>query len=94
LEKSFTSGLGFDISAPAGIRKDAFLFGEGQGRAVVTVSGDVCEALEKALSELNVPFMRLGSVRGFDVRVDGELLGDIHFFQNRYDRALQLALED
>ena len=40
VEMSLNRNLGFDIVTDSEIREDAFLFGEGQGRVVVTVSED------------------------------------------------------
>ena len=37
-DSGFSKGLGFDLTTPAEIRRDAFLFGESQGRVMVTVS--------------------------------------------------------
>src|SRR5690606_25052727 len=49
LESSFQFGLGFDIQSPTNLRKDAFLFGEGQGRAIVAVSPDKKAAFEASV---------------------------------------------
>ncbi len=38
IESGFVNGLGFDINLNNNMRKDAQLFGEAQGRYVVTVS--------------------------------------------------------
>jgi phosphoribosylformylglycinamidine (FGAM) synthase-like enzyme len=37
VESAMPNGLGFDIETDSSIRKDAFLFGEAQGRVVVSV---------------------------------------------------------
>jgi phosphoribosylformylglycinamidine (FGAM) synthase-like enzyme len=38
VESAMPNGLGFEIETDDAIRKDAFLFGEAQGRVVVSVS--------------------------------------------------------
>src|SRR5690606_15951695 len=37
LESGFHTSTGFTLQTPENLRKDAFLFGEGQGRVVVSV---------------------------------------------------------
>jgi phosphoribosylformylglycinamidine synthase len=93
LEKSFTSGLGFEINSLPGIRKDAFLFGEGQGRAVVTVSPAAREAFEASLTGMNLPFFAAGAAKGNDALVDGESYGEVNALKSVYDTALQKKLE-
>jgi phosphoribosylformylglycinamidine (FGAM) synthase-like enzyme len=40
VESCLPNGLGFDIDSDSSIRKDAFLFGEAQGRVVVSIAPD------------------------------------------------------
>jgi len=93
LEKSFTSGLGFDIKTDSNFRKDAYLFGESQGRAVVSISPENKEAFEAALLGMNLPFAELGSVNGNEVKVDSELFGTVNGLKHLYDNAVEKALE-
>jgi len=93
LEKSFTSGLGFDIKTDSNFRKDAYLFGESQGRAVVSISPENKEAFEAALLGMNLPFAGLGSVNGNEVKVDSEMFGTVNGLKHLYDNAVEKALE-
>lgn len=93
LEKAFTSGLGFTITTDANFRKDAFLFGEAQGRAVVTIAAENKEAFEAALIGMKLPFIQLGTVTGKNAVVDGEDFGSIAALKNIYDTAVEKALE-
>ena len=93
LEKSFTSGLGFHITCDTAFRKDAFLFGEGQGRAVVTIAPENKEAFEAALQGMSLPYIKLGTVSGADAVVDGENFGSIAGLKAVYDTAVEKALE-
>jgi len=93
LEKSFTSGLGFSVATDAAFRKDAFLFGEGQGRAVVTIAPENKAAFEAALQGMALPYIALGTVSGADAVVDGENFGSISGLKNTYDTAVEKALE-
>ncbi|HNC38696.1 MAG TPA: phosphoribosylformylglycinamidine synthase subunit PurL, partial [Chitinophagaceae bacterium] len=49
-ESGFTNELGFSISTNYAIRKDAFLFGEGQSRIIVSVNIDLVKDFEKMLN--------------------------------------------
>lgn len=93
-ESAFTDGLGFSVASKDGIRKDAFYFGEGQSRVVVSVALDKVAAFEKALN--GFPAEKIGVVTSGDVVVDGEFWGNIESWQDRYDNAIgnQLAKEE
>jgi len=91
LESSMAGGLGFTINTPAGIRKDAVLFGEGQSRVVVTVNPDLHALFEAELKGL--PFIKIGHVNaGKELMVDGENWGYIADWQNAYDTSLERML--
>jgi phosphoribosylformylglycinamidine synthase len=93
-ESGFTDGLGFSVASKDGIRKDAFYFGEGQSRVLVSVSLDKVAAFEKSLN--GFPAEKIGVVTSGDVVVDGEFWGDIESWKDRYDNAIgnQLAKEE
>ncbi len=93
-ESAFTDGLGFSVASKDGIRKDAFYFGEGQSRVVVSVALDKVAAFEKALN--GFPAEKIGVVTSGDVVVDGEFWGNIESWQDRYDNAIgnQLTKEE
>jgi phosphoribosylformylglycinamidine (FGAM) synthase-like enzyme len=55
-------GFTFDLNFPENIRKDAFLFGEGQGRVVVSISPEMKIDLQKICSENGVDCWPLGEV--------------------------------
>ncbi len=91
LESSMAGGLGFTVNTPAGIRKDAALFGEGQSRVVVTVNPDLHALFEAELKGL--PFIKIGHVNaGKELMVDGENWGYIADWQNAYDTSLERML--
>lgn len=95
LEAGFTNGLGFDVVAnDAGIRKDAYWFGEKQSRVVVTVKKENLEQVKKALGKH--PFEELGSVTDGSVEVDGMEWGQIGDWKEAYDTAIEnyLAKEE
>ncbi|WP_346237003.1 phosphoribosylformylglycinamidine synthase subunit PurL [Niabella insulamsoli] len=89
-ESGFVNELGFSVSHIAGVRKDAFFFGEGQSRVVVTVAADQVHAFEAALGD--APFAKIGAVTNSIVNIDGENWGDIEKWQHTYDTAIEKYL--
>lgn len=76
-ESAMYKGLGFDITSDAEIRMDAFLFGEAQGRVVVTVSPDKEDDFLELMSEKNVEFCILGQVKGTEMLIDDVSYGTV-----------------
>lgn len=77
LRAGMPSGLGFDITSDAEIRKDAFLFGESMGRVVVGVAPAKVDEFVDFMSSLKVPFFALGHVTKGEIRIDDESYGYI-----------------
>ncbi|MFP4063996.1 MAG: phosphoribosylformylglycinamidine synthase subunit PurL [Bacteroidales bacterium] len=76
-ESARVNNLGFYIDSDDQIRKDAFLFGEAQGRVVVSVKPENEGALAEMLAQTEVPFSLLGRVEGKDAVVDAVSFGSI-----------------
>jgi phosphoribosylformylglycinamidine synthase len=91
LESAAQNGKGFAIDYKAGIRKDAFLFGEAQSRVVVSVSADKVAAFESALG--NHPFEKLGTVTPGNILVGGEDWGNVTTWKDAYDTAIEKELK-
>ena len=91
-ESAFQRNLGFDISSDKNIRMDAFLFGEGQGRVVVTVKKENEIALVDELKKLDIKFSKLGFVEGSEVSIDGQPYGSISEFKTLYDTSIEKIL--
>jgi len=77
LESAMPNGLGFDISTDDTIRKDAFLFGEAQGRVVVTVAPEEQERFIEFMATSETEFSLLGTVNNGFLNVDEELFGHV-----------------
>jgi phosphoribosylformylglycinamidine synthase II len=77
LESAMVRNLGFDISSDEEIRPDAFLFGEAQGRVVVTLSSDQQEAFVELLAASETEFSLLGTVTDGSLLVDGASFGTV-----------------
>ncbi len=89
-EAGFFNNLGFDIATDASVRKDAYLFGEGQSRVIITVSAGQEEALESALG--GQACKNLGVVTAGEVVIDGEDWGTIAAWKEKYDTAIEQLL--
>lgn len=92
-EAGFNRNLGFAIDTHATIRKDAFLFGEAQGRVVVTVPAAQTDAFEQLLQGQQQAFERLGTVTEGDISVDGSAWGSITDWKEKYDNAIGTLLQ-
>ncbi|MEO6221267.1 MAG: phosphoribosylformylglycinamidine synthase subunit PurL [Ginsengibacter sp.] len=85
-ESSFHRLLGFKIAqGKKDIRKDAFLFGEAQGRIVVTVAEENVEVFE---SLVTVTFQKLGNVTSGEIKVDDKTWGTISKWEEKYNNAI------
>ncbi|TAF75859.1 MAG: hypothetical protein EAZ53_04930 [Bacteroidetes bacterium] len=89
MEAAFPRGLGFEIFTDALIRKDAFLFGEAQGRVLVTVSKGNVEAFTRYFEVLEVDYLFLGNVTGKNAVIDGETYFGIDEIKNQYDGVIE-----
>lgn len=93
VEMSMPRGLGFDIVSDADIRLDAFLFGEGQGRAVVSVTEEQEEAFVEFMVASGVNMTLLGHVTKGKLQIDEEHYGFITEAKAIFDNALGAHLE-
>ncbi len=93
-ESARINQLGFQIDTDLEIRKDAFLFGESQSRAVVTVKPENEGLLAEVMASSDVAFTLLGEVVGDKAIVDGENYGTIAELTKRYDRALPEMMDE
>jgi len=89
LESAMPRGLGFDITTDAEIRSDAFLFGEAQGRIIVTVSTSRETHFIDYMVENKIPFFAIGHVTKSEIRVDDVSFGFIADLKKIYDNAIE-----
>jgi phosphoribosylformylglycinamidine synthase subunit PurL len=89
LESGMPRGFGFDIETDSEIRKDAFLFGESQSRAVVSVSPANQENFVELMSASGIDYTLVGTVTSTDkMVVDGEEFGKVSEASNTYNTVL------
>ncbi|MDT8886612.1 phosphoribosylformylglycinamidine synthase subunit PurL [Aquirufa regiilacus] len=91
-ESAFPRGLGFDVKSDAGIRQDAMWFGEAQSRVIVSVSPAKQAAFEAHLAGLGIKSTQLGTVKGTDMVVDGQVVSSLAKASGSYFTALETAL--
>lgn len=87
-EAALAGGLGCAIDSDHEIRKDAFLFGEAQGRIVVTVKPENQGALAEMMAQTEVEFSLLGEVAGKNLVIDGESYGSLEELKEIFERAM------
>jgi phosphoribosylformylglycinamidine synthase subunit PurL len=91
-ESAMPGALGFDVVASDyHIRKDAYWFGESQGRVVVSVSPDRVADFKTTLGDH--PFEELGFVTGGSFEVDGMDWGFVGEWKEKYDEAIENFLK-
>ena len=73
-------------------RKDAFLFGEAQGRVVVSVKEANKADFEQLLQTKGQSFENLGRVEGQDAIIDGESFGSLNELKNSFDNSIEDSL--
>ncbi len=92
LESSMPRNFGFSIQLKdkfLGMRLDGLLFGEAQGRVIVSVKPEDKNAFENAILKSGVAFSFLGLVANSSVEVDSENFGSKDKWKNIYDNALE-----
>ena len=91
-ESAMYRNLGFKISTLPEIRKDAFLFGESQGRIVVSVKPSDLSEFQALTARGLVPVNQLGSVTDGKLLIDNQSFGSIGDIIPVYDSILDKAL--
>jgi phosphoribosylformylglycinamidine synthase len=93
LESAMLGNTGFEIQLPAHVRPDVYLFSEGQGRIVISVSLENFKTVSDKLDKLGFPFHRLGSVKPSSIDINGHSFGEVAEWKNLYDNSLTQILE-
>jgi phosphoribosylformylglycinamidine (FGAM) synthase-like enzyme len=94
-ESGFVNSTGFNVKTDLAIRKDAFLFGESQGRAVVSVRQENEEAFRAELKKYSgLQFSLLGLVTGGEIVIDAESFGMIGDYAEPYQNALHRIMHE
>jgi phosphoribosylformylglycinamidine synthase len=93
-ESGFHRELGFTLETKENLRADAYLFGEGQSRVVVSVKAELISNFEKTLGDF--PHERIGIVTTGEMLIDGDFWGTIDWWKEQYDTSIEnyLAKEE
>ncbi|MBI2273992.1 MAG: phosphoribosylformylglycinamidine synthase subunit PurL [Bacteroidetes bacterium] len=89
LESGFNQNLGFKVAAQTELRKDAYWFGEAQGRVVVSCSAQQAAAITQKAQAAGVAITQLGTVTSGNIEVNGENWGSIGAWKEKYDTAIE-----
>ena len=94
VEMSIPRELGFDIVTDSEVRIDAFLFGEGQGRVVVTLTEDKEEEFIEFMIGTGVNITLLGHVTKGKFQVDESPFGNVLEAKQIYENSLGNLIEN
>jgi phosphoribosylformylglycinamidine synthase II len=94
LESAFASQKGFNITIPSHVRKDIFLFGEAQGRVIVSVSPLKKQSFLSLIEQDGIPYLELGVVGGTELYVDKTCYGSIIEYQKIYLESIQTSIDE
>ena len=94
VESAMPGNLGFDIVSHPEIRTDAWLFGESQSRAIVSVKQERSSEFEHFLHAENVVFEHIGKVKSDSIVVNGENWGTVKAWQRTYDNVLSQIMNN
>jgi phosphoribosylformylglycinamidine (FGAM) synthase-like enzyme len=89
LESAMVEGYGFDITSPAEVRLDSFLFSESQGRVIVTVSPARETEFIDFMLQQDFPFSALGHITKEELRIDDNSFGSV----NQHKEIINLYLK-
>jgi phosphoribosylformylglycinamidine synthase len=89
LESAVPMEFGFDITTDAEVRRDAFLFGEAQGRVIVSVSPEKQDEFVDFMVDKGMPFSILGHVTKGEIRVDDESFGYVDELKTKFENRLK-----
>lgn len=92
MEKAMSSGLGFDVTTDAAIRRDAYLFGESQSRVIVSVAQDVEDKFIDLMMLNGVEFDLMGHITKGSIRIDDQDWGHVEKYKELYDTAIEKML--
>ena len=89
LEAAIPLQKGFHIQWEPTIRPDAFLFGEGQSRILVSIQPEAASQLEATCNRYQIPFIHLGTVTSGDIRVQNQNWETIQYWTQLYQSGLK-----
>ena len=92
LESSLHNNLGVDIKTNAALRKDAYLFGEAQSRAIISINPANKTAFENELTACGLVFENIGVVKGNAIVINSTNMGTVSTYANAYNTSIESRL--
>jgi phosphoribosylformylglycinamidine synthase len=93
MESGFSGNKGFDVDPSVEIRKDAYWFGEAQGRIVVSVANVAANQLLNDARAAGIACSFLGTVTSEEIIINGESWGNIDIWKEKYDTAIEKMIQ-
>jgi phosphoribosylformylglycinamidine synthase len=91
VEMAMSSNLGCEIKTVNEIRKDSFLFGESQGRVIVTVSSDQLDSFKNEIKTNGINSLYLGKVsKESHINIDSTNYGMVEDFKEISNNVINL----
>jgi len=88
IESCIPANKGFEITSDSLIRKDAFLFGESQSRAVVSIADHLLDSVLEILDNKLIKYHVLGRVNSGNIKIDDQNFGHIHDYKEIYQNSI------
>jgi len=88
LESGMPRSLGFDIITESEVRQDAFLFGEAQGRVIVSVDSANEETFVDFMMSTKYPFSVIGKVTKDNIVIDDVKFASVADFTTIYNNVI------
>lgn len=92
LESSIPNNVGVDIKTNPALRKDAYLFGEAQSRALISISPANKVAFEAELTAYGLVFENIGTVKGNAIIIDNTNMGSVSNYATAYNTSIENQL--
>jgi len=93
LESGFAGNKGFSVNPSVDIRKDAYWFGEAQGRIIVSVAKNQVASILQLASTADIACTEIGAVTAGSIKVQSENWGDIDSWKLKYDTAIEKLIQ-
>lgn len=91
MESAMAGKVGFELNTDASLRKDAFMFGEGQSRVVVSVAPEQEAAFKEMMG--SHPYSEIGTVLDTQIKVDGEDWGEVADWAEKFDTSIEKYMQ-
>lgn len=93
LESGYAGNKGFAVNPAVEIRKDAYWFGEAQGRVIVTVAAEMLNMVLGDAAKAGIACTVLGTVTSGNIEVQEENWGHISDWKKSYDTAIENMIQ-